>query len=140
MSNPININPININPINLGLFGGGKNDNIFTQYIFEIILFMKNGENIVIEETSNEKYINLFSYNENINYNDIVFYELSINLISFDINHYTIKNKFNSNCESYVFKDNIIYLEMNKNNDNYTNCYICINNNASRLFFTPPNY
>ncbi len=140
MSNPININPININPINLSLFGGGKNDNIFTQYVFEIILFMKNGENIVIEETSNEKYINLFSYNENINYNDIVFYELNINLISFDINHYAIKNKFNSNCESYVFKDNIVYLEMNKNNDNYSNCYICINNNASRLFFTPPNY
>ncbi len=140
MSNPININPININPINLGLFGGGKNDNIFTQYVFEIILFMKNGENIVIEETSNEKYINLFSYNEKINYNDIVFYELNINLISFDINNYSIKNRFNSNCESYIFKDNIIYLEINKNNDNYSNCYIYINNNASRLFFTPPNY
>ncbi len=133
MSNPININI-------QGLFGGGKNDNIFTHYVFEIILFMINGETIVIEETSNEKYINLFSYNNKINYNDIMYYELNINFISFDINFYSIKNKFNSKCESYVFKDNIIYLEINKNNDNYSNCYICINNNASRLFFTPPNY
>jgi hypothetical protein len=128
------------NPINISLFGGGKNDNIFTHYVFEITLFMKNGENVVIEETSNDKYINLFSYNEKINYNDIIFYELNINLISFDINNYSIKNRFNSNCESYIFKDNIVYLEINKNNDNYSNCYICINNNASRLFFTPPNY
>lgn len=128
------------NPINISLFGGGKNDNIFTKYVFEIILFMKNGENVVMEETSNEKYINLFSYNEKINYNDIIFYELNINCISFDINNYSIKNRFNPNCESYIFKDNVVYLEINKNNDNYSNCYICINNNASRLFFTPPNY
>ena len=69
MSNPINISPINFHQ---GLFGGGKNDNIFTHYIFEIILFMKNGESIVIEEISNEKYINLFSYNNKINFNDII--------------------------------------------------------------------
>ncbi len=132
-SNPININNI----LNNKIF---RNDNIFTHYVFEIILFMINGETIVIEETSNEKYINLFSYNNKINYNDIMYYELNINFISFDINFYSIKNKFNSKSESYVFKDNIIYLEINKNNDNYSNCYICINNNASRLFFTPPNY
>ena len=138
MSNPININPINI--FNNGLFGGGKSDNIFTHYIFEIILFMKNGEPIIIEETSAEKYINLFSYNDKINYNDIKFYELNINLVSFDTNKYSIKNKFNTNTESYIYKDQMVYLEINKNDNSYSNCYICINNSASRLFFTPPNY
>ncbi len=135
MSNPININP------NLfgNCIGNDKNDNIFTHYLFKIILFMKNGEPIIIEETSTEKYINLFSHDDKINYNDINFYELNINLISFDINKYSIKNKFNSNCENYIYKDNLVYLEINKNRDNYSNCYICINN-ASRLFFTPPNY
>jgi hypothetical protein len=136
MSNPININH---NLFKNGI-DNGKNDNIFTHYLFEIILFMKNGEPIIIEETSTEKYINLFSYNDNINYNDINFYELNINLISFDINKYSIKNKFNSNCENYIYKDTVVYLEINKNSDNYSNCYIYINNNASRLFFTPPNY
>jgi hypothetical protein len=136
MSNPINISPINFHQ---GLFGGGKNDNIFTHYIFEIILFMKNGEPIVIEEISNEKYINLFSYNNKINFNDIKFYELTINFISFDVNKYSIKNKFNNN-ENHIYKDDTIHLEINKNNDNYANCCIYIKNNVSRLFLTPPNY
>jgi hypothetical protein len=138
MSNPININPINI--FNNTLFGGGKSDNVFTHYVFEIILFMKNGEPIIIEESTTEKYINLFSYNDKINYNDIKFYELNINLISFDTNKYSIKNRFNSNSESYIYKDQFVYLEINKNDNNYSNCYICINNSPSRLFFTPPNY
>ena len=133
MSNPINI-------FNYGIFGGGKSDNNFTHYIFEIILFMKNGEPIVLEETSTEKYINLFSYDNKINYNDIKFYEVNISSISFDINKYSIKNKFNNNCESYIYKDNTIYLEINKNNDNYSKCCIYLTNNISTLFFTPPNY
>ena len=133
-------NPININPNNLSLFGGGKNDNIFTHYIFEIILFMKNGEPIIVEETSTEKYINLFSHHNKINFNDIKFYELNINFISFDINKYSIKNKFDINGDNHIYKDTTVYLEINKTNDNYSNCCIYITNNASRLFFTPPNY
>ncbi len=129
MSNPISI-----------LFGGGKNDNMFTHYSFQIILFMKNSEPIVIEKTSSEKYINLFSYNNKINYKDIMFYELNINFISFHINTYSIKNKFNNLSENYTLKDDTIYLEINKNNDNYANCCIYITNNSNRLFFTPPNY
>jgi hypothetical protein len=136
MSNPIFI----INKLNENLlFGNGKNDNKFIHYIFKIILFMKNGEHIIIEETSTEKYINLFSYNNKINFNDIKFYELNIDFISFDVNKYSIKNSINT-CENYTFKDDIIYLEINKNNDNYANCCIYIKNNTSRLFFTPPNY
>ena len=135
MSNPININN--------SLFDGGKNDNRFTHYIFEIILFMKNGEPIIIQETSQEKYINLFSYNNKINYNDIQFYELNIDFVSFNINKYSIKRKLNHTndfSENYMYKDNIIYLEINKNDDNYANCCIYIINSNSRLFFTPPNY
>jgi hypothetical protein len=136
MSNPIFIN--NFLNQNL-LFGNGKNDNKFIHYVFQIILFMKNGEPIIIEETSSEKYINLFSYNNKINFNDIKFYELNIDFISFDVNKYSIKNTFNY-CENYTYKDDIIYMEINKNTDNYANCCVYITNNTSRLFFTPPNY
>jgi hypothetical protein len=136
MSNPIFI----INKLNENLlFGNGKNDNKFIHYVFKIILFMKNGEPIIIEETSSEKYINLFSYNNKINFNNIKFYELNIDFISFDVNKYSIKNTINE-CENYIYKDDIVYLEINKNNDNYANCCVCIKNNTSRLFFTPPNY
>ncbi len=127
--------------MNINLFGGGKNDNNFTHYIFEIILFFKNREPMVIEETTNDKYINLFSYNNKINFNDIKFYQLNINIMSFNVSKYSIKNKFNiNNQDVYTFKDDVIYLEITKNIDNYANCCIYINNDKSRLFFTPPNY
>ena len=40
----------------------------------------------------------------------------------------------------HTFRDNIVYLEITKNIDNYANCCIYINNDKSSLFFTPPNY
>jgi hypothetical protein len=139
-SGPININPINMNQ---KLFGGDKNDNFFTNYNFEIILFFNNREPIVINETTNDKYINLFSYANKINFNDIKFYELNITFISFFVNKYSIKNKFevsNNNLNYHTYKDDVIYLEITKNNNNYSNCCIHIINDKSRLFFTPPNY
>lgn len=135
-------NPININLINKIFGGGGKNDNNFTNYTFEMILFFKNSDPIIISETTNDKYINLFSYNNKINFNDIKFYELNIDIVSFNFNKYSIKNKFivSNNQDLHTFQDNIIYLEITKNIDNYANCCIYINNDKSRLFFTPPNY
>jgi hypothetical protein len=145
-SNPININNQNIFD---KMFGGGKNDNFFTNYNFEIILFFNNREPLVINETTNDKYINLFSYVNKINFNDIKFYELNITFISFFINKYSIKNKFEvsndnsndiNNLDYHTYKDEVIYLEITKNNNNYANCCIHIINDKSRLFFTPPNY
>ena len=133
--------PINI--LNQKLFGGGKNDNLFTNYHFEIIIFFNNSKPIIIEETTNDKYINLFTYANKINFDDIKFYELNITFISFFINKYSIKNKFNisnENPDYHTYKDDVIYLEITKNNNNYSNCCIYINNDRSRLFFTPPNY
>lgn len=131
-------NPININIFDKK-FGGGGNDNLFINYTFEIILFFNNREPLVIKETTNYKYINLFSYANKINFNDINFYELNITFVSFFINKYSIMNKFN-NLDYHTYKDEVIYLEITKNNDNYSNCCIYINNDKSRLFFTPPNY
>ena len=133
--------PVNI--ANGRLNGGGKNDSNFIHYIFEIIIFFKNGEPIVIEETTVNKYINLFSYSNKINFNNIKFYQLNISFVSFSINKYSIKNKFiisNDNNNHHVFKDDTVYLEITKNEYNYANCCVYINNDKSRLFFTPPNY
>ncbi len=133
MSNPINI-------LNNRFLGGGKNDNQFTNYVYEIILFFNNKEPIVIEESTNEKYINLFSYSNKINFNDIKFYQLNISFFSFVVNKYSIKNLFIINIDNHTYKDEVIYLEISKNSDNFANCCVYINNDKSRLFFTPPNY
>ncbi len=135
-------NPINI--MNQKLFGGGKDDNQFTNYNFQMVLFFNNSEPIVIEETTSNKYINLFSYANKINFKDIKFYELNITFISFFINKYSVKNKFiisDDNKDCHMYRDEVIYLEITNNNSNdYANCCIYINNDKSRLFFTPPNY
>jgi hypothetical protein len=129
------------NPININIFGGkGGNNDQFTNYNYEIILFFNNKEPIVIEESTNEKYINLFSYNNKINFNDIKFYELNISIYSFIVSKYSIKNKFIISNDNHTYKDEVVYLEISKNNDNFANCCIYINNDKSRLFFTPPNY
>jgi len=131
-------------PINItnGIFGGGKNDSNFVQYVFEIILFLKNGEPIIFEETTTNKYVNLFSYNNKINFNDIKFYELNIGFVSFFVNKYSVKNKLiiSNDNDHHVFKDETVYLEITKNENNFANCCVYINNDKSRLFFTPPNY
>lgn len=132
------------NPININIFGGnGDNDNQYTNYVYEIILFFNNRDPIVIEETTHEKYINLFSYANKINFNDIKFYELNISFVSFFVSKYSVKNKFIINNDNHTYKDDTIYLEISKNNSSncdYANCCIYINNDKSRLFFTPPNY
>ena len=55
MSNPINI--IN-NILSGGKNGNNDNNDQFINYNYEIILFFNNREPIIIEESTNEKYIN----------------------------------------------------------------------------------
>lgn len=125
--------------MNISLFGGGRNDHLFTQYIFHLTIYYKNNTSLIIEETTNEKYINIFSFKNNIIFNDIDMYELNITIISFNTLTYNIKNKITTD-DIYLYKDNQIYIEITKNKDNYANCCIHLRFDNSRLFFTPPNY
>ena len=76
----------------------------------------------------------------NINFNDIKFYEVNITLVSFIPEKFSIKNKFLIQDDNHIFKNDSIYIEFNKNDDNYTNCFVSLIHDKSRMFFTPPNY
>ncbi len=121
-------------PINI-LFGKGKDD-IFNNNIYILELCLKDGSYINFEESSNEKYINMFTFRNNINYYNIKSYELTI------INQNTIhiQKDFNSVLSSYIYKDTNVFLEISKNLDNLANCCIYLTSNNSQMFFTPPNY
>jgi hypothetical protein len=119
-------------PINI-LFN--NNDN-FNNYIYILELYLKDGSFIKFENTSSEKYINIFTFRHNIDYYNIKNYELSI-LCQKPI---LIKNEFVSSLSFYIYKDNNIFIEISKNNDNNANCCIYLPCNNSRMFFTPPNY
>jgi hypothetical protein len=127
-------------PINVSLFRGGKHDHLFTHYIYHLTLYLKNDMPKYFEETINEKYINIFSFNNNIHFDNIISYELNIIIVSFNTIEYTIKNNFNIIDDTHMYKDNSIYIEFTKNKDNNTNCCIHLTSDNSRLFFTPPNY
>lgn len=127
-------------PINISLFRGGKHDHLFIHYIFHLTLFFKNNTVKIFEETVNEKYINIFSYNNNINFNEIESYKLNVTIISFNTINLTISNIFQINDDKHLYKDSSIYIEFTKNEDSYTNCCVYLTNTNNRLFFTPPNY
>jgi hypothetical protein len=129
MSNPMHI-----------LGNGGKNNDFFSYNIFEIVIFYKDSSNVIFVESTNEKYVNLFNYKNNINFNDIKFYELNVTIVSFIPEKISVKNKFIIQDDNHIFKNESIYIEFNKNDDNYTNCFVSLIHDKSRMFFTPPNY
>jgi hypothetical protein len=129
MSNPMHI-----------LGNGGKNNNFFCYNIFQVTIFLKDSNSIIFEESTNEKYVTLFNYKNNINFNDIRFYEVNVTLVSFIPEKFNVKNKFIIQDDHHIFKNDSIYIEFNKNDDDNTNCFVSLIHDKSRMFFTPPNY
>lgn len=125
-------------PINIFLPGGGD-DKIFCQNIFHLTVFYDKTIS-VFEYVSNEKYINIITGDDFVMFDKIVRYELTINTISFNNEAYSIKNIFTVVDDMHVYNGNNIYIEFRKNQDDTVNCCIHINQNDSRIFFTPPNY
>lgn len=132
----MSLRPIHISTI----MGGGRSDHLFTYYVYRLTLFYKNDTSVTIEETTNEKYINLFTFANNINFDLILAYELNITIISFNTLKFNIKNKFKVDEDIHLYRDNNVYIEITKNKDNNANCCIHITTEQARLFFTPPNY
>ena len=127
-------------PINIATFKDGKNDHLFTHYSYIITLYFNDNTHITLEDTSCEKYINLFTFDNNINFYNISSYELSVCVLSVKNVILNIKHIFNINEDIHIYKDNSIYIEITKNKDNYANCCVHITIDKSRLFFTPPRY
>ncbi len=127
-------------PINISIFGGGNmDDNMFTQYNYSLTLYFKNNTYQIFDESTNEKYINIINTNDNIIFNDIISYNIRVDVISLITQSYNVSNKFIVEDDTHIYKGNNIYVEF-KNIENNTNCCISLANDDSRIFFTPPNY
>lgn len=125
-------------PINISFFGGGD-DKMFCQNIFHLTVFHNNTAT-TFEDASNDKYINIITSSDSVQFDSIKCYELTVNMISFVNETYSIKNMFTVEDDMHVHKENNIYIEFRKNEDGTANCCIHINKQDSRIFFTPPNY
>lgn len=97
--------------------------------------FLKNTE---------EKYCQLVSVLDGIDFYDIKNFELVIN--DKIINNELVYIKQNIKLDSkdiqdcYIYKDNGVYIEFLKDDNHFVNCYCYIQKLSSRFFNTPPNY
>ncbi len=127
-------------PINISIFGGGNmDDKMFIQYNYSLTLYFKDNTCKIFNETINEKYVNIITTNDNIIFDNIINYNVVVEVISLTSQIYTITNKFIVEDDAHIYKGNNIYVEFKKIDSN-TNCCISLANDDSRFFFTPPNY
>ena len=96
----------------------------------------------MFEDTTPEKYINLFTFDNNIKFDNIMSYELTVYVLSLKNIIFKVNQVFTVNEHIHIYKDSSLYIEITKNSlkDNYANCCIHITTDKSRLFFTPPGY
>jgi hypothetical protein len=126
-------------PVNI-LFGNNKDNNDFIQCIFELTLKFNDSTERVFREISYSKYCNLITIENDVKFNTISKYKLKISIFKFIKDTYIIEEPFTID-NTYVFKNDDIYIEFMQNEEGLTNCccnLIALDNN--RMFITPPNY
>ena len=135
-----------IKPINIINSNINKDNNDIIQCIFELKLTMKksNDDNniLIFKDITYSKYCNIIKYTDMIPYKMIDSYSLTINIIRFMKETFTINQKFTVDEEdTHIFKNEDMYIEFTQNNEGLVNCccYLTLLDN-SRLFITPPNY
>lgn len=123
----------------------GSSDNFNpkkTEYIYKIELIFNDLTKKEIVKISDSKYVKLFSFDKDINFETIKSFYIIVENINECIN-YSLSSNFNfkKNINFNTYKNTNLYLEFRKNYENKTacNCYITAFDN-NRIFVTPPNY
>ena len=130
----------NLKPINI-IFGSNKDNIDFSQFIFEITLLLNDDSTKKHNEISYSKHCKLFTSNDMIPYNMIKSYILNITVIKFTKESYKIEKIFDNTYDTYIYKNDDMYIEFSKNTDGYTTCCCSLRIlDNSRVFVTPPNY
>ena len=130
-----------VRPINIIYNTNNKDNNNLLQCIFELTLTLVDDTTLVFKDILYSKYCNIFNYSDMIQFKLIKKYILKITVINITKEIYTTKQDFDVEKDTYIYKNEDMYIEFTRNNDGYTNCccYLIILDN-SRLFVTPPNY
>jgi hypothetical protein len=98
-------------------------------YIFELVLKDKFNQNKVIRRIKKCNQGNLVSAEDNINYNMIEKYKLTVLNVNYPENPIIVKEALNHTLSTNTFVNNEIYLEINQGPNNYLdfNYYINLN-------------
>jgi hypothetical protein len=121
------------------------NDNPYNEDLYEysLSLFSKNEKKTYKKITKN-KYCKILNNNE-LKLSELSYFEINIKYKNNDMNKIYVQHFFNKNDlefdDYYVYKDEYIYIEFIKKNNNIECCcYIKNLKKNNLMFFTPPNY
>jgi len=146
MSKPINLSYISkfINPES-------------NEYLFDLTIYLNDNKNSLkkFKKITTNKFVKLVDFNDNIEFKKINKFDIKVkNIISSQ--NYLFENTFINTSDTSIsenssednvddnfktFKNDDMYIEFEKNKNNFTQtiCYLtAIDNN--RIFVTPPNY
>ena len=93
------------------------------KYFFELIINSNTPNKKVFRKLENSKHCDLILEKDNINYNDIINFKLSITKLPLDVNfNYYTEGLINKELSSYNHSDNEIYIEFSQNSFGKTFC------------------
>tara|TARA_B110000902_G_C14176357_1_gene538838 strand:+ start:714 stop:1136 length:423 start_codon:yes stop_codon:yes gene_type:complete len=110
-------------------------------YLFNLKITLKDGSSKDFIKIEKKKYSDLIEIEDNVDYNDIINYNVEISKIPFEDNKlFKIEEKFNNTINSYNKRSDDIYIEFTKNSTNKVLCrcyFIGVDFNS--IFISPPN-
>lgn len=110
------------------------------QYLFELTLYFKNNKKI-IRKIEDNKYTTLIDIDDEINYFDIVNYEINVIEICGENNKsFEMFGNIDHYQSNFCQKDDNFYIEFSHNQNNFTHCkcyFIGIDFNT--ILISPPN-
>ena len=99
------------------------NESDSTTLIFELVLKDKNNENIIIRRIKKSNQGVLITPEDNIKYNMMERYRLTIIDVNFPDNVICVKDNINHMLSTNTFMNNMIYLEISEMSDCMNICY-----------------
>ena len=122
---------------------GNYNPDSEDLYEYQLTLVSDNGKKIYKKITKN-KYCKILN-NKNLILSELTYFEIDIKYKNNDINKIYVRHYFDKTelefDDYYVYKDDNIYIEFIKKNNNFECCcYVKKLKTNFAMFFTPPNY
>jgi len=111
------------------------------KYLFELIIFMTNGEKKIFRNLESNKHSSLISIRNQIKFSNINTFKVCVSKLPDDYSfNYEMEGIINHNNSSYSQQDGNIYIEFSQNSNGFTLCNCSfIGIDFNKICISPPN-
>jgi hypothetical protein len=111
------------------------------KYLFELIIFMKNGEKKIFRNLESNKHSSLISIRNQIKFSDINTFKVCVSKLPDDYSfNYELEGIINHENSCYSQQDANIYIEFSQNSNGFTLCNCSfIGIDFNKICISPPN-